>query len=91
MTVEVYKPLLKPRPVQLSPIRFEAKPKRTINTSVGDLQHRNIREAYRPVQPRLDLMLGIEAMTHPDEPSFAELEAVILAEQLQEAKRYPLP
>ena len=30
-------------------------------------------------------------MTHPNEPSFAELEAVILAEQLAEAKRFPLP
>lgn len=43
---------------------------------------REIRHVYRPIQPRLDLMLAIEALTHPDSPTFDELEAIINAEEL---------
>ena len=90
MTVEVYKPVLKPRPVQTSFQRSAYKPQQPASVALK-VPSRKVREAYRPIQPRIDLVLGIEAMTHPNAPSFAELEAVILAEQLQEAKRYPLP
>ena len=38
---------------------------------------RNIRHVYKPMQPRLDLILAIEALTHPDQPTFAELAALI--------------
>ena len=90
MTVEVYKPVLKPRPVQFSYQRSVYKPQQPASVALR-LPARDVREAYRPIQPRLDLVLCIEAMTHPNEPSFAELEAVILAEQLSEVARSPLP
>ena len=90
MTVEVYKPILKPRPVQSGYQRPVYKPQQPAIATLR-IPAREVRESYRPIQPRIDLVLGIEAMTHPNRPSFAELEAVILAEQLQEAKRYPLP
>ena len=90
MAVEVYKPVLKPRPVQTLSQHSVHKPKQAASVTLK-VPSRDIREAYKPIQPRLDLVLGVEAMTHPDEPSFAELEAVILAERLQEARRYPLP
>ena len=90
MTVEVYKPVLKPRPNQSGYQRSVYKPQQPASTTLK-ISARAIREAYRPVQPRIDLVLGIEAMTHPDRPSFAELEAVILAEQLSEVARSPLP
>ena len=90
MTVEVYKPVLKPRPVQSLSQRSVYKPQQPASVALR-VPARDVREAYRPIQPRLDLVLGIEAMTHPNEPSFAELEAVVLAEQLSEVARSPLP
>ena len=90
MTVEVYKPVLKPRPVQSLPQRSAYKPQQIANITLKT-PTREVRESYKPVQPRLDLVLAIEDMTHPNVPSFAELEAVILAEQLAEAQRSPLP
>lgn len=90
MTVEVYKPVLKPRTAQPSSQRFVYKSQPPASVALK-VPPREVKEAYKPIQPRIDLVIGIEAMTHPDEPSFAELEAVILAEQLQEARRHPLP
>ena len=90
MTVEVYKPVLKPRLVQSHPQRFAYKPQQTASVALK-APTREVRESYKPVQPRLDLVLAIEDMTHPNAPSFAELEAVVLAEQLAEAQRSPLP
>ena len=90
MTVEVYKPVLNLRPVQFGYQRSVYKPQPPASVALK-VPAREVREAYKPIQPRLDLALGIEAMTHPDEPSFAELEAVILAEQLSEVERSPLP
>lgn len=77
MTVEVYKPALKPRPaqcVQTRPVRTA----RPANKSVIDTPSRKTRLVYSPIKPRMDLVIGIEDMTHPDVPSFAELEALII-------------
>lgn len=41
---------------------------------------RQVRHVYKPIQPRLDLMLAVEALTHSARPTFAELEALIMAE-----------
>ena len=90
MTVEVYKPVLKPLPVQSLPQRSTYRPRQAASVAL-EAPTREVRESYKPVQPRLDLVLAIEDMTHPNVPSFAKLEAVILAEQLAEAKRSPLP
>ena len=90
MTVEVYKPVLKPRPVQFGYQRSAYKPQQPASVALK-VPAKEVREAYKPIQPRIDLVLGIEAMTHPNEPSFAELEAIILAEQLSEVARPPLP
>ena len=43
---------------------------------------REIRHVYHPIAPRTDLVLAIEVMTHPSEPSFAELEDLIYSELL---------
>lgn len=80
MTVEVYKPLLKPRPVQSSPVRSVSRSKpvaKAMETTLRDVRH-----VYKPLPPRMDLVLGIEAMTHPDQPSFAELEALVYSDLL---------
>ena len=81
MTVEVYKPILKSRPgksVPTPPV-MTARPER--RTSM-DVPSRKVRHTYTPISPRMDLVLGIEELTHPDQPSFAELEALITAEDL---------
>lgn len=83
MTVEVYKPVLKqPTPLQSAPIRSVYKPARTPQVSTTTPPARDIKPTYNPIKPRLDLIIGIEAMTHPNEPSFAELEGIILTEDL---------
>ena len=43
---------------------------------------REVRHAYTPISPRLDLILAIEALTHPDSPTFDELEAIVNSEEL---------
>lgn len=73
MTVEVFKPVLRSRPG-----RSFARAKAAVNST--DTPLREIRHIYKPIQQRLDLVVGIEAMTHPDRPSFAELEAVVYSE-----------
>ena len=78
MTVEVYKPALKPRPVSLAPTR----PVVTtwiVSKPVVDALSRKEGLEYTPIKPHLDLAIGIEEMTHPDVPSFAELEAFVMA------------
>lgn len=77
MTVEVYKPVLRSKTGQSAGRSFTRA--RTVVNRV-ETPLREIRHVYRPMQPRLDLVLGIEAMTHPDRPSFAELEAMISAD-----------
>ena len=52
---------------------------RTVRRAVIDAPSRKEKLDYTPIKPRMDLALGIEDMTHPDVPSFAELEALILA------------
>lgn len=81
MTVEVYKPLLKPRPMQAVPTRpaVTAPPKSRASV---DVPSRKIRQTYTPIKPRIDLIIGIEEMTHPSGPSFAELETIIVSEGL---------
>ena len=78
MTVEVYKPALKPRPVSLAttPPVMTA---RTVSRAALDTPSRKKRLDYTPIKPRMDLVIGIEDMTHPDGPSFAELEALVIA------------
>lgn len=78
MTVEVYKPALKPRPVSLAPTR-PVMTTRTVSRAAIDTPSRKKRLNYTPIKPRLDLVIGIEDMTHPDGPSFAELEALVIA------------
>ena len=78
MTVEVYKPVLKSRPVRSSSVRTVSRTRpvtQSIETSLRDIRH-----VYHPIAPRTDLVLAIEAMTHPSEPSFAELEDLIYSE-----------
>ena len=80
MTVEVYKPALKSRPVRSSSVRTAPRTKpvtQPIETTLRDVRH-----VYHPIAPRTDLVLAIEAMTHPNEPSFAELEDLIYSELL---------
>ena len=81
MTVEVYKPILKSRPVKSIPTPpvMTARPERRISV---DVPSRSIRHTYTPISSRMDLVIGIEELTHPDKPSFAELEAIIIAEDL---------
>jgi len=78
MTVEVYKPALKPRPVSLAPTR-PVMTARTVSRTVIDAPSRQEKLDYTPIKPRMDLVIGIEDMTHPDGPSFAELEAFVIA------------
>lgn len=78
MTVEVYKPALKPRTVSLAPTR-SVMTARTVSRAAIDTSSREKRLDYTPIKPRLDLVIGIEDMTHPDGPSFAELEALVIA------------
>lgn len=77
MTVEVYKPALKPRPVQ-SVLTRPALAARPANKPVIGTPSRKAKLIYSPIKPRIDLVIGIEDMTHPDVPSFAELEALII-------------
>ncbi|MEL6263976.1 MAG: hypothetical protein AAFR12_23290 [Cyanobacteria bacterium J06626_6] len=77
MTVEVYKPALKLKPVPLAPAR-PVMTGRKVSRAVIDAPSRKDRLDYTPIKPRIDLALGIEDMTHPDVPSFAELEALIM-------------
>ena len=79
MTVEVYKPALKPRPVQSVPTRPVTTARRPINRLVIDAPSRRKKLVYAPIKPRMDLVISIEDMTHPDRPSFAELEALVIA------------
>ena len=78
MTVEVYKPALKPRPVPTAPTR-PVMTARTVSRSVIDAPSRKERLDYTPIKTRIDLAIGIEEMTHPDRLSFAELEALVIA------------
>ena len=82
MTVEVYKPVLKkPRSLETLPTRSAYKaPRFSQAIAHAPVPPRDVRPVYHPIQPSVELIVEIEAMTHPDEPSFAELEAVILAE-----------
>ena len=80
MTVEVYKPVLKSRPVRSSSVRTVSRTRPV--TQPVETTLREIRDAYHPIAPRTDLVLAIEAMTHPNEPSFAELEDLIYSELL---------
>ncbi len=80
MTVEVYKPVLKSSPVRSSSVRSVSKTSpvpQSIETPLREIRH-----VYHPIAPRTDLVLAIEAMTHPNEPSFAELEDFIYSELL---------
>ena len=86
MTVEVYKPVLKSRPMRSSSVRAVSQTRP--ETKPIEPALKEVRDGYSPIQPRLELTLAIEELTHPEEPSYAELEAVILADQLQEAERY---
>ena len=79
MTVEVYKPALKPRQVQSVPTP-PVLTTRPANKPVIDTPSSQVRRVYTPIKPRMDLVIGIEHMTHPDAPSFAELEALIIAD-----------
>ena len=79
MTVEVYKPALKPRPVQSVPTRSVTTARRPRSRPVIDAPSQKEKLAYTPIKPQMNLVIGIEDMTHPDRPSFAELEALILA------------
>ena len=81
MTVEVYKPILKSRSVQAVPTRPAITAQPASRTSV-DIPSRKVRQTYTPIRPRIDLVIGIEELTHPDRPSFADLEAVVIAEGL---------
>ncbi|WP_157620627.1 hypothetical protein [Synechococcus sp. PCC 7335] len=81
MTVEVYKPALKPRPVP-SVLTPPVVPIRAERRAVVDIPARQDSLVFKPMQPRLDLVVGIEEMMHPDRPSFAELEALVIAEGL---------
>ena len=76
MTVEVYKPVLKPRPAQLGSrllptVRSASKV--VVHTPPGKDWF-----AYTPMKPRMDLVIGIEDMTHPNVLSFSELEAAAI-------------
>lgn len=81
MTVEVYKPIYKPRPVKSVPTLpvMTARPERR---TVIAAPARKDELVFTPIQSRMDLVIGIEELTHPDGPSFAELEALIIAEDL---------
>lgn len=81
MTVEVYKPILKTRSGQSAPMRPMMTARPPSRPSV-DVPSRKIRHTYTPIRPRMDLVIGIEELAHPDKPSFAELEALITAEDL---------
>lgn len=81
MTVEVYKPFLKPRSGQSVPTR-PVITARLPSSPSGDVPSRKVRHTYTPISPRMDLVIGIEELTHPDKPSFAELEALLTAEDL---------
>lgn len=81
MTVEVYKPVLKSKLVQPVQTNIVAASQPVSRTST-DNSDRKIRHVYTPIKPRMELVIGIEEMTHPDGPSFAELEALIIAEGL---------
>lgn len=85
MTVEVYKPVLK-KPVSLEPLPeqsvYKAPRRSKAVAPLPPLPPREVIPVYHPIKPNIELIVEIEAMTHPDEPSFAELEAVILAEGL---------
>ena len=73
MMVEVYKPVLKSSPVRSSSDRTASSTRpetQSIKTPFRDIRH-----VYHPIVPRPDLVLASEAMTHPDEPGFAALEA----------------
>ncbi|MEL7223376.1 MAG: hypothetical protein AAGL17_00610 [Cyanobacteria bacterium J06576_12] len=52
---------------------------RTVSRAVIDTPSRKKRLDYTPIKPRMDLVISIEDMTHPDRPSFAELEALVIA------------
>ena len=83
MTVEVFKPVLKnPISLQSPSMRSGYKAPRIAKAVVPTPVPRDVRPVYRPIKPSIELIVDIEAMTHPDEPSFAELEAIILAEGL---------
>ena len=86
MTVEVYKPFLKARSGQSVPTHptIIARPPSRISV---DVPSRKVRHTYTPISPRMDLVIGIEELTHPDKPSFAELEALITAEDLSYKKQ----
>lgn len=79
MTVEVYKPALKPRPVQSVATRSVTTARQPRSRPVIDAPSRK-KLAYTPIKPRMDLVIGIEDMTNPDRSSFAELEALILTD-----------
>ena len=80
MTVEVYKPILKSKPMRSSSVRIVPRTRpvpQSIETPLRDIKH-----VYHPIAPRTDLVLAIEAMTHPNELSYAELEDLIYSEPL---------
>lgn len=83
MTVEVFKPVLK-KPISLQPSTVQSvyKAPRISKAITPTPVPSNVRPVYRPIKPSIELIVDIEAMTHPDGPSFAELEAIILAEGL---------
>ena len=83
MTVQVYKPIRRTsKPVQSS-LRRRALRSTSATQTVRDISSlRKVRHTYRQIQPSLDLDLAIEALTHPDSPTFDELEAVINFEEL---------
>ena len=82
MTVQVYKLVQRSsKPVQrLS--RRTAYSSLAAQTVVDAPLIRKVRHSYSPFQPRLDLALAIEALTHSDSPTFDELEAIINSEEL---------
>lgn len=79
MSVEVYQPVLK---APLKPIRTAYQAVQTKPAVTSTPISREVRPVYYPIKPNMELILEIETMTHPSRPSFAELEAIILAEGL---------
>ena len=81
MTVEVYKPTHKSRPaksVPTRPVMTAQSDRRTVIAAPA----RQDTLLFTPVPLRMDLVIGIEEMTHPDRPSFAELEALVMTEDM---------
>ena len=78
MTVQIYKPTSRrARPTRPLPTQLVSRPTQVKAPMIDLPPVRNIRHVYKPMQPRLDLILAIEALTHPDQPTFAELAALI--------------